>query len=93
MKLLFEKNDSQTVVVKIDHEGNIQDFDYVTMLQRLLDYGVLDDSELTGDFSETERTSIASMVAKLNDCVPVNNGKLDSADLSDIKDNEPESVE
>ena len=70
MKLLFEKKDPQTIVVKISHEGKIQNFEYITMLKWLLDCGLLDDSELTGDFSEAEKKSIASMVRRLNECVP-----------------------
>jgi len=78
MKLLFEKKDSQTIAVKISHEGDIQDFDYITMLKGLLGYGSLGDSELTGDFSDAERTSITSMVKHLNDCVPAKDPQLDS---------------
>jgi hypothetical protein len=78
MNLIFEKKEPQTVVVKINHEGNIQDFQYITMLKALLDHGSLGDSEISGDFSEAERSSIASMVKHLNACVPTKDCQLDS---------------
>jgi len=77
MNLVFEKKDSQTIIVKINHEGKIQDFDYITMLKGLLNCGSLEDSELTGDFTDAERTSIDSMVKHLNDCVPAKDGQED----------------
>ena len=83
MKLVFEKKDPQTIKVKINHEGDIHDFDYVSMLKGLLDCGSLADSELKGDFSEAERNSIASMVGHLNDCVPVTGGQVNLDDDSD----------
>lgn len=83
MKLVFEKKDSQTIKAKINHKGDIHDFDYVAMLKGLLDCGSLDDSELKGDFSEAEKNSIASMVRHLNDCVPVTGGQVDLDDDSD----------
>lgn len=48
------------------------------MLKGLLDYGSLDDPELTGDFSEGEKISINSMVKQLNDCVPAKDGHIES---------------
>ena len=85
MKLVFEKKDSQTIDVKIKHNADIQNFDYVAMLKGLLKYGSLGDSDLTGDFSEAERDSIASMVKHLNDCVPVRDGQVDLDGDSDVK--------
>jgi len=78
MKLLFEKKDPQTITVRISHEDEIKDFDYITMLKGLLDYGSLDDPELTGDFSEGEKISINSMVKQLNDCVLAKDGHIES---------------
>ena len=89
MKLLFEKKDSQTIVVKISHEGNIQNYDYITMLKGLLDYGSLGDSELTGDFSDAEKKSIDSMVKRLNDCVPAKDHQSDSGCHSCEEDIDP----
>ena len=83
MKLVFEKKDPQTIAVKINHKGNIHDFDYVAMIKALLDCGSLADSELKGDFSEAERNSIVSMVRHLNDCVPVKGGQVDLDNDSD----------
>ena len=77
MNLVFEKKDPQTIEVKINHDGEVYDFDYVIMLKRLLDSGSLNASELKGDFNEFEKNSIESMVKHLNDCVPVKDGKVD----------------
>ncbi len=90
MRLVFEKKDSQTVVVKINHEDKVQDFDYIAMLKGLLDYGSLDDSDLKGDFSNAEKKSIASMVRHLNDCVPAKDGQVDSVGDSGEENNDPE---
>ena len=76
MKLVFEKKNPQTIEVKLKHNEEIQNFDYITMLKGLLDNGSLDDSELTGDFSEAEKTSITSMVKYLNECVPFKDGQV-----------------
>ena len=80
MKLIFEKKDSQNITVRIGHEGNIKDFDYIEMLKGLLLYGSLEAPEVTGDFSEDEKNSINSMVKQLNGCVPVKDSQtyLDS---------------
>lgn len=88
MKLLFEKKDTQTVSVKIDCEGTIQDFKYITMLKGLLEYGPLDNSDLIGNFSDAERNSIDSMVKGLNDCLPT---KIVTGSHSDEKDVKPET--
>lgn len=77
MKLVFEKKDPQNIEVKIEDEGDVKEFDYIFMLKKLLDYGLLEESELKGDFSEAEKSSIKSMVANLNECVPTKEGQLD----------------
>jgi len=76
VKLIFQKKNPQTIEVKLKQNEDIQKFDYITMLKGLLDNGSLDDSELTGDFSEAEKTSITSMVKHLNDCVPLKDGQV-----------------
>lgn len=76
MKLVFEKKDPQTIEVKIDHNGQIQTFDYVSMLKGLLRCGALAAPELKGEFSQTETDSIESMIKHLNDCVPVKDGQV-----------------
>jgi|WetSurMetagenome_2_1015567.scaffolds.fasta_scaffold1044684_1 hypothetical protein len=70
MNLVFEKNDPQTINVKINDDGNIQDFDYMAMIKGILSTGSLDVSELKGDFSDVEKSSIESMIRHLNECVP-----------------------
>ena len=80
MKLVFEKKDSQTINLKIDRDGDIQDFDYIAMLKGLIDCGSLDESELKGDFSEVERNSISSMVKLLNECLPRKEGQINLDD-------------
>ena len=82
MKLVFEKKDPQTVEVKINNKGQIQDFDYVSMLKGLLQCGELADPELKGEFSKTEINSIGSMIKHLNDCVPVKEGQVNLDDDS-----------
>lgn len=85
MKLTFEKKDPQTIDVKINHEENIQDFDYVAMLKGLLKCGTLDEAELKGDFSDAEKKSIASMVKHLNECIPIAEGQVDlDSDIDDF---------
>ena len=93
MKLVFEKKDLQTIEVKLKHNENIHEFDYIAMLKGLLGSGSLGDSELTGDFSEAERKSIASMVKHLNDCVPVKDGQVDLDGNSDEENIEAETDE
>ena len=83
MKLIFDKKDTQAIEVKINHEEATQDFDYIAMLRGLIEYGRLDGSELIGDFSEAERTSIASMVKQLNESLPAKDNEEGSDDSSE----------
>lgn len=76
MKLVFEKIDPQTINVKINDDGKTKDFDYMTMIKGLLSSGSLDASELIGDFSTVEQSSIESMIRHLNDCVPKKDGAV-----------------
>jgi hypothetical protein len=72
MNLLFEKTDLQTIKVKINSNGQKTDFDYMSLIKEILSSGSLDESELIGDFSAVEKSSIESMVHHLNECVPKN---------------------
>lgn len=82
MNLLFEKTDPQTIKVKINSNGQKTDFDYMSLIKGILSSGSLDESELIGDFSTVEKSSIESMVRHLNECVPQNekDGEIDTDD-------------
>lgn len=70
MNLLFEKTDPQTIKVKIKNNSQTIDFDYMSLIKGILSSGALDESELLGDFSSVEKSSIESMVRHLNECAP-----------------------
>jgi hypothetical protein len=76
MNLLFEKTDPQTIKVKIKDKDTSIDFDYMSMIKGLLSSGSLDKSELIGEFSSVEKSSIESMIRHLNECVPKHDERL-----------------
>jgi hypothetical protein len=66
MKLSFSKNEELEVSVtqKIGEEHKA--FNYISMIKSLIENKRLDDPEIIGDFSDSERESILSMITHIN---------------------------
>lgn len=67
MKLSFSKNDDLEVSVKQKIGDVYYPFSYIEMIRGLIDTKKLCEPEIIGDFSESERNSIASMIKHIND--------------------------
>ena len=67
MKLLFKKNEDSQITVYQKLEDSYQEFSYVEMIKTLIETRKLEDPDFEGDFSESEKNSIKSMVTFIND--------------------------
>lgn len=66
MKLIFKKNEESEITVMQKTNGSEVEFDYVNMIKKLINDKNLEEPEIDGDFSESEKESIMSMVADIN---------------------------
>lgn len=66
MKLIFKKNEESEITVMQKTSGSEVEFDYVNMIKKLINDKNLEEPEIDGDFSESEKESIMSMVADIN---------------------------
>lgn len=66
MKLIFKKNEQSEITVMQKTGGSEVEFDYVNMVKKLINDKNLEEPEIDGDFSESEKESIMSMVADIN---------------------------
>jgi coenzyme F420-reducing hydrogenase delta subunit len=67
MKLTFSKNDELEVSVMQKIDNDYKAFTYVEMIKSLIEKRKLEDPEITGKFSDSEKESIASMIKRIND--------------------------
>lgn len=66
MKLVFNKDENQQIIVKNDSNGEQKDFSYVEMIKELIESRRLDDPVISEGFSDAEVSSIKSMVSFIN---------------------------
>jgi hypothetical protein len=66
MKLKFSKRDDGEVVVEQTSKSGMQQFTYINLIKSLIFEGKLEESEIVGEFSEPEITSIKSMTGFIN---------------------------
>lgn len=66
MKLSFSKNEELEVSVTQKTGEEYKSFNYIGMIKSLIENKRLDDPELIGDFSDSERESISSMITHIN---------------------------
>ncbi|WP_156412622.1 hypothetical protein [Pseudohongiella spirulinae] len=60
------KNEELEVSVSQKHGDKQKAFNYVDMIKCLIEEKKLDEPELIGDFSDSERSSISSMISHIN---------------------------
>ncbi|MBS4068095.1 MAG: hypothetical protein KGZ62_05810 [Sulfurimonas sp.] len=68
MKLVFFKEDDE-IKLKLNHEGNDEEFNYVRLIEFLHDGKELEDTEYYEDISEDEKDKINDMIQKINEKV------------------------
>lgn len=66
MKLSFSKNEELEVSVTQKIGEEYKSFNYIGMIKSLIENKRLDDPELIGGFSDSERESISSMITHIN---------------------------
>jgi len=66
MKLSFCKNDELEVSVSQKIGEELQAFNYIGMIKSLIENKKLDEPEIIGEFSESEKASILSMISNIN---------------------------
>jgi len=66
MKLVFSKNDQLEISVMQKDGSNSIEFKYVDLIKKLINVKALEEPEMIGDFSESEKESITSMVKHIN---------------------------
>lgn len=69
MRLVFKKDESLEISVSSLDDGSAVEFKYLDLIRNLIKVKKLDEPELIGDFSESEKLSIASMINHINGVV------------------------
>ena len=69
MKLVFSKSEELEISVYSLSGGNKAEFNYIDMIKELIKDKKLDAPELIGEFSESEKESVDSMVKHINEDV------------------------
>ncbi len=66
MKLSFSKNEELEISVTQKIGGERKPFNYIGMIKSLIENKRLDVPEIIGDFSDSEKESILSMIKHIN---------------------------
>ncbi len=66
MKLVFTKNEQHEISVLSKTDDGLIAFKYIDMIKILIDVKQLEEPELTGEFSDSEKESISSMINHIN---------------------------
>ena len=66
MKLVFSKNEKQEISVLSKDGNNTVEFNYINMIENLIKVKQLEEPEFDGDFSESEKESVLSMIHHIN---------------------------
>jgi hypothetical protein len=68
MKLIFKK-EGEDIKIEMDAGTITENFDYVKMIQRLIDRNELDDPEFDGEISDDEQARIKAMLFKIQEAI------------------------
>ncbi|MEL4401326.1 hypothetical protein AAEJ42_13700 [Shewanella algae] len=66
MKLVFSKNEKHEISVVSKDGDSETEFNYISMIKKLIDTKQLEDPEFDGDFSDSEKESVRSMINHIN---------------------------
>ena len=80
MKLKFTR-ETDTIVTQMEADGDVNDFDYLTFIKRLVEGETLDAPEYPEDITELEREEIERMIEKINESLVIQDDN-DEAELT-----------
>jgi hypothetical protein len=63
---VFSKNDQLEITVMQKDGASTIEYNYVDMIKKLIDVKSLEEPEMIGDFSDSEKDSIMSMIGHIN---------------------------
>lgn len=66
MKLVFSKNDKHEISVVSKVGDHTDEFNYIEMIKQLIEVKQLEEPEFEGDFSDSEKQSVLSMINHIN---------------------------
>ena len=66
MKLAFKKDEENQIRVFRIVDGTEKDFSYVEMIKTLIESRVMEEPEVSGNFTDAERKSIKDMTSFIN---------------------------
>ncbi|MGI1678071.1 MAG: hypothetical protein K6L75_05020 [Cellvibrionaceae bacterium] len=66
MKLVFKKNDKHEISVLSSDGESTNEFNYIDMIKKLIALKKMQEPEFEGDFSESEKDSVLSMINHIN---------------------------
>jgi len=71
MKLVFKKNDNE-IEVKLKIDGELEDFNYIKIIEYLHGGNELEETEYPDDISNMEQEKINDMINNINESIIVN---------------------
>jgi len=74
MKLIFNREED-VIVTKLEINGDTQNFDYLTFINKLIAGEELDDTEYPTDITTQEESEINGMIQKINEVISGSNGE------------------
>jgi len=66
MKLIFKKNDKHEISVLSSNGEEEAEFNYIDMIKNLINLKKMDEPEFDGEFSDSEKESVLSMIGHIN---------------------------
>jgi len=79
MKLKFSRHDD-AIVTKLEIDGEEEEFNYLTFINKLIDGDTLDEPEYPEDITEQEKSEIVQMIEKINEVI-LTQGEDDETDM------------
>jgi hypothetical protein len=83
MKLIFNR-DEDVIVTKLEIDGDTQDFNYLTFINKLIDGEEVDDTVYPTDITNDEKKEIESMIQKINETISIQNEGDEEANTSEV---------
>ena len=69
MKLIFEKQQDESMSLKIRENLGEKEFSYIEMIKSLRDKNVFEDSEYSANISQDEKDRVDGMLARINSVI------------------------
>jgi hypothetical protein len=75
MKLIFNREED-VIVTKLEIDGDTQDFNYLTFINKLIDGEELNDTEYPTDITDEEKKEVETMIQKINEAISSSDGDI-----------------